>query len=59
MPSPSSFSRLASVMSWRLASLGANLTLWALLTLTVGWLVGEATRLRAGSEDWAHQHAPA
>jgi predicted cobalt transporter CbtA len=47
------------VWRFRLASLGANLTLWALLTLTVGWLVGEAARLRAGSGDWVHQHSPA
>jgi predicted cobalt transporter CbtA len=36
------------VWRFRLASLGANLTLWVLLTLTVGWLVAEASRLRAG-----------
>jgi predicted cobalt transporter CbtA len=34
------------VWRFRLASLGANLTLWVLLTLTVGWLVAEAARLR-------------
>jgi predicted cobalt transporter CbtA len=34
------------VWRFRLASLGANLTLWALLTLAVGWLVAEAARLR-------------
>jgi predicted cobalt transporter CbtA len=34
------------VWRFRLASLGANVTLWALLTLAVGWLVAEAARLR-------------
>jgi predicted cobalt transporter CbtA len=32
------------VWRFRVASLGANLTLWTLLTLGVGWLVAEATR---------------
>lgn len=32
------------VWRFRVASLGANLTLWAVLTLGVGWLVAEAAR---------------
>jgi predicted cobalt transporter CbtA len=35
------------VWRFRLASLGANLALWAVLTLGVGWVVGEAARRRA------------
>lgn len=38
----------ALVWRFRVASLGANLTLWALLTLTVGWLVAEAAPRRSG-----------
>lgn len=34
----------ALVWRFRVASLGANLLLWTLLTLTVGWLVAEARR---------------
>jgi predicted cobalt transporter CbtA len=33
------------VWRFRLASLGANLTLWTVLTLAMAWLVAEATRL--------------
>jgi predicted cobalt transporter CbtA len=34
----------ALVWRFRVASLGANLTLWAVLTLALAWLVGDATR---------------
>lgn len=34
---------------FRLASLGANLTMWLVLTLGVGWVVTEAARRRTGS----------
>jgi predicted cobalt transporter CbtA len=50
------------VWRFRLASLGANLTLWALLTLAVGWLVAEAARLRgaaAGTDSpWPEKVSP-
>lgn len=46
-PAPDEVSVPATlVWRFRLASLGANLTLWALLTLGVHWLVGEATARR-------------
>lgn len=38
------------VWRFRVASLGANLTLWAVLTLGLGWVVAEAAR-RAGQDD--------
>jgi len=36
------------VWRFRLASLGSNLTLWAVLTLAVAWVLAEATRRRVG-----------
>ena len=41
------------VWRFRVASLGANLTLWAVLTLTLCWVVAEAGRRRAGGGDSA------
>ncbi len=38
------------VWRFRVASLGANLTLWGLLTLGVGWLAAEAVRRRDPAE---------
>jgi predicted cobalt transporter CbtA len=38
------------VWRFRVASLGANLTLWATLTLGVAWLVAEAHRNRSSAE---------
>jgi predicted cobalt transporter CbtA len=51
-PSPDEVNVPATlVWRFRLASLGANLTLWTLLTLAVAWLVAEAARLRSGDGD--------
>ena len=38
------------VWRFRLASLGANLTLWTVLTVAFGWVVAEATRRREGDD---------
>jgi predicted cobalt transporter CbtA len=38
------------VWRFRVASLGANLTLWTTLTLGLAWLVGEAQRSRSSAE---------
>lgn len=45
------------VWRFRLASLGANLTLWAVLTLATSWLVGEAER-RTPVSDPGDQRSP-
>ncbi len=45
------------VWRFRVASLGANLTLWAVLTLGVGWVVAEAAR-RAGQDEAENQLVP-
>jgi predicted cobalt transporter CbtA len=45
------------VWRFRVASLGANLTLWAVLTLGVGWLVAEAAR-RADTDAADQQSTP-
>ena len=45
------------VWRFRVASLGANLTMWAVLTLGVGWVVAEAAR-RAGQHETEHQPVP-
>lgn len=45
------------VWRFRVASLGANLTLWAVLTLGVGWLVAEAAR-RADTDAVDQQSIP-
>ncbi len=42
------------VWRFRVASLGANLTLWAVLTLGVGWLVAEAARRTDTDESDRH-----
>lgn len=46
------------VWRFRVASLGASLTLWTLLTLGVGWVVAEAARRRAGQSELEHQPVP-
>jgi predicted cobalt transporter CbtA len=50
------------VWRFRLASLGANLTLWVLLTLTVGWLAAEAAGLRGApsgrDSSWREKVSP-
>lgn len=48
-----------ATLAWRfrVASLGANLTLWAVLTLGVAWVVAEAAR-RAGRDDAGYQPVP-
>ncbi|MGD9797227.1 MAG: CbtA family protein [Acidimicrobiia bacterium] len=38
------------VWRFRVASLGANLTLWAVLTLALAWVVAEADRREAGGD---------
>lgn len=54
-PAPDEVSVPATlVWRFRVASLGANLTLWAVLTLAVAWLVAEAQRDRS-----AERPAPA
>jgi predicted cobalt transporter CbtA len=55
-PAPDDVSVPATlVWRFRVASLGANLTLWATLTLSLAWLVAEAQRRRSP----AQQPAPA
>ena len=55
-PAPDEVSVPATlVWRFRVASLGANLTLWAALTLGLAWLVAEAQRRRASAD----QPAPA
>jgi predicted cobalt transporter CbtA len=50
-PSPDEVSVPATlVWRFRVASLGANLTLWATLTLGLAWLVAEAQRSRSPAE---------
>jgi predicted cobalt transporter CbtA len=50
-PAPDEVSVPATlVWRFRVASLGANLTLWAALTLAVAWLVAEAQRNRLPAE---------
>lgn len=46
MPPPPDAVEVPATLVWRfrLASLGANLTMWTVLTLGLGWLVGEAVR---------------
>lgn len=50
-PAPDEVSVPATlVWRFRVASLGANLTLWATLTLGLAWLVAEAQRRRASAD---------
>ncbi len=50
-PAPDEVSVPATlVWRFRVASLGANLTLWAILTLGLAWLVAEAQRSRSPAE---------
>jgi predicted cobalt transporter CbtA len=50
-PAPDEVSVPATLLwRFRVASLGANLTLWATLTLGLAWLVAEAQRRRAPAE---------
>ena len=59
-PAPDEVSVPATlVWRFRVASLGANLTLWATLTLGLAWLVAEAQRRRSPAERGggvAHHH---
>lgn len=52
MPPPPDAVEVPATLVWRfrLASLGANLTLWSVLTLGLSWVVGEAVR-RRGQQD--------
>ena len=52
MPPPPDAVEVPATLVWRfrLASLGANVTLWAVLTLGFGWVVGEAVRRRGRHE---------
>jgi predicted cobalt transporter CbtA len=45
----------ALVWRFRVASLGANLTLWAVLTFAVAWVVSEAAASRSGDAE-AREH---
>lgn len=47
------------VWRFRVASLGTNLTLWAVLTLGVGWLAAEASRRTEANRDGADQQSTA